>query len=184
MAKMKSKAFAILLLSALTGCVGNDALNNQTRIVPVENFEANRYLGKWYELGRIENSFERGMTKTTAHYSLNKDGTIKVINAGFDPAKGAYRSAIGKAKFATTPNVGALKVSFFGPFYGGYNVVALDKNYQWAIIVGPNPDKYFWILSRKPKLNSSLKSKALSVAKNMRINPSKIIWVSQNSAIN
>lgn len=180
---MKYKALALLLLFTLAGCVGERALRNQANIVPVKNFEADRYLGKWYEVGRIENSFERGMTETTARYSLNKDGTIKVVNGGFDPAKGKYRDVVGKAKFAKSPDVGALKVSFFGPFYGGYNVVALDKNYQWAIVVGPNPNKYFWVLSRQPRLTQFLKKEALSVAKNLQVEPSKILWVSQSGHI-
>lgn len=178
---MKYKVLALLSLAALVGCASyNKTTARQAGVVPVRNFDADRYLGKWYELGRIENSFERGMTQTTANYSLNKDGSIKVVNGGFDPAKGKYRDAVGKAKFVEGPSVGALKVSFFGPFYGGYNVVALDDDYQWAIVVGPNPNKYFWVLSRQPKLSTSLKNRALAVARDLNVDPSKILWVQQS----
>ncbi|OYR07437.1 lipocalin family protein [Brucella thiophenivorans] len=177
---MKFKALALLSLVGLVGCAAYGVAPTQSpAITPVQNFDANRYLGKWYELGRIENSFERGMFKTTAQYSLNSDGSIKVVNSGYDPAKQKFRDATGKAKFVGSPNVGALKVSFFGPFYGGYNVVALDDQYQWAIVVGPNPNKYFWVLSRQPKLTKRLKDKALSVAKGLNVDAAKIIWVQQ-----
>ncbi len=119
------------------------------------------------------------MTDTTAQYSLNRDGTIRVVNAGYDPAKAKVREAIGKAKFVETKDVGALKVSFFPPFYGGYNIVALDDDYQWAIVVGPNPNKYFWVLSRQSKLTQSLKNRALGVARDLHVDASKILWVSQ-----
>jgi len=177
---MRYKVLALASLLALVGCVGyNKSVARQAGVVPVRDFDAKRYLGKWYELARIENRFERGMTQTTAQYSQNADGTIKVVNAGFDPVKGRFRSAVGKAKFVEGANVGALKVSFFGPFYGGYNVVALDDDYQWAIVVGPNPSKYFWVLSRKPGLTRQLKNKALSVAHHLNVDQDKRLWVDQ-----
>ena len=180
---MKYRIFALVSLVALVGCAGYaKSVNRQAGIVPVRNFDATRYLGKWYELGRIENRFERGMTDTTAQYSLNRDGTIRVVNAGYDPAKGKVREAIGKAKFVETKDVGALKVSFFPPFYGGYDIVALDEDYQWAIVVGPNPNKYFWVLSRQSKLTQSLKNRALGVARDLHVDASKILWVSQQKA--
>ena len=177
---MKLKALWLILLVALVGCARSDVfLKQSSSIMPVQKFDANRYLGKWYELGRIENNFERGIIKTKAQYSLNSDGSIKVVNSGYDPEKRKFRDATGKAKFVGRSDVGALKVSFFGPFYGGYNVVALDKDYQWAVVVGPNPNKYFWVLSRQPKLTKRIKDKAIAVADNLNVGPGKIIWVQQ-----
>ncbi|MND76665.1 Outer membrane lipoprotein Blc precursor [compost metagenome] len=167
---------ALAGLTILTAC---KTTQPNLALAPVRNFDADRYLGKWYELGRVENRFERGMNQTTAQYSSNEDGTIKVVNAGYDPAKGKFRSSTGKAKFAGKADVGALKVSFFGPFYGAYNIVALDRNYQWSIVAGDNPKKYFWVLSRQPKLTSALKSEALEAAKTLGVDPSTIIWVKQ-----
>ncbi len=167
---------ALVGLAFLTACKTN---RQDLALSPVKGFDANRYLGKWYELGRFENRFERGMTKTTAHYSLNHNGTIKVVNAGYDPAKGRNRSATGKAKFASSPDLGALRVSFFGPFYGGYNIVALDRNYKWSIVAGDNPKKYFWVLSRQSQLSTQLKNEALTVARKLGIDPSSILWVEQ-----
>lgn len=178
---MKLKYWGIITaLSGLT-ILAACATRHDLALAPVDNFDADRYLGKWYELGRIENSFEKGMNQTTAQYSLNSDGTIKVVNAGYDPAKGKFRSATGKAKFADGANVGAFKVSFFGPFYGAYNIVALDPNYQWSIVAGNNPQNYFWVLSRQPSLTGALRSEALKVAKTLDIDPATIIWVKQES---
>lgn len=166
----------VLLAGVLAGC---QTIARSSDVNAVSGFNAERYLGKWYELGRIENRFERGMSHTTAQYSMNNDGSIKVVNGGYDPKKGSFRSAVGKAKFAGTSDVGALKVSFFGPFYAAYNVVALDRNYQWSIVTGNNPKKYFWILSRQPALTKALKSKAISAARQMGVDPNSILWVPQ-----
>lgn len=179
---MKFRIVALVSLVALVGCAGYArSVTRQAGITPVRHFDTMRYLGKWYELGRIENRFERGMTHTTAHYSLSQDGTIKVVNSGYDPARGKHRDAVGKAKFVEGSDVGALKVSFFPPFYGGYNIVALDEDYQWAIVVGPNPRKYFWILSRKPRLTQSLKNEALRIARDLDVDAGKILWVEQGT---
>ncbi|MFD1197483.1 lipocalin family protein [Brucella gallinifaecis] len=175
---MKLKFWGIISalagLAILTACKTSQP---ELALHPVTGFDAERYLGKWYELARVENRFEKGMSKVTAEYALNGDGTIKVINAGYDPAKGRFRSATGKAKFANGPDVGALRVSFFGPFYGSYNIVALDRNYQWSIVAGDNPKKYFWVLSRQPKLSNQLKNEALSVARKLGIDTKSLLWV-------
>jgi len=121
----------------------------------VKPFDLSCYLGKWFELGRIENRFERGLTRTTAEYSLNADGTVRVVNSGFDPWKGRSTSATGSARFVGASDEGALKVSFFGPFYGGYNIIDIDENYEWAIIVGSSRN-YFWVLSRSTVLTDEL----------------------------
>ena len=120
-------------------------------VQPVSGFDVDRYTGQWHEVARIENSFERGLTQTTATYSRNADNTIKVVNRGYDPVRKQWKEAEGHAEFVDSPDRAALKVSFFGPFYGGYNVVALDENYQWALVVGSSTE-YVWVLSRTPTL--------------------------------
>jgi apolipoprotein D and lipocalin family protein len=135
-------AFALLL----GGCLGAPE-----GAEPVRGFEADRYMGRWYEIARLDHSFERGLEQVTATYALNKDGTVSVLNRGYDPAKGEWNEAAGKAKFAGAADVGALKVSFFGPFYGAYNVIDLDPDYQRVLVVGPNLS-YLWILARSPSL--------------------------------
>ena len=115
----------------------------------VDGFDKDRYLGKWYEIARLDHRFERGLERITATYSVREDGSIDVLNRGFDTAKGEWREARGKARFAGDPGTAMLRVSFFGPFYGGYNVLDLDPDYQIALVAGPTRE-YLWILARQP----------------------------------
>ena len=119
-------------------------------IDPITGFDVERYMGRWYEIARLDHRFERGMDRVTAHYTLQRDGTVEVVNRGFETADAHWREARGKARFAGSPDVGALEVSFFGPFYGGYNIVDLDPAYQYALIAGPDRS-YLWILARMPQ---------------------------------
>ena len=118
-------------------------------VTAVEGFDSDRYLGKWYEIARLDHRFERGLERVTATYSARDDGNIAVLNRGFDPAKGEWSEVEGRAKFAGAPGTAMLKVSFFGPFYGGYNVLDLDPDYQIALVSGPTRE-YLWILARRP----------------------------------
>ncbi len=102
----------------------------------VSSFEKEKYLGKWYEIARLDFKFEKNLDNTTAHYSINENGTIRVENRGYDTVKKEWKEAIGKAKFVESDDIAKLKVSFFGPFYGGYNVIAIDKDYQYALVAG------------------------------------------------
>ncbi len=143
---MKKSVFLLILL--LVGC----AVNPPSGIVPINGFELNRYLGQWYEIARLDHSFERGLSNVTATYSLRDDGGVKVLNRGYDEQSKQWREAEGRAYFTGEPTAGSLKVSFFGPFYGGYHIIALDKaNYSYAMISGPNRD-YLWILARSKQL--------------------------------
>ncbi|MDA3132196.1 hypothetical protein EGT71_18390 [Atlantibacter subterranea] len=147
-------------------------------VTVVENFDAKRYLGKWYEIARFDHSFERGLDQVTATYSTMDDGGIQVINRGFNPDRGKWQQSIGKAYFTGSPDRAALKVSFFGPFYGGYNVIALDKDYQHALVCGPDRD-YLWILSRTPTISDEVKQQMLSAAIRQGFKVEKLIWVRQ-----
>ncbi|MDG4811418.1 lipocalin family protein [Hydrogenovibrio sp. 3SP14C1] len=139
-------------LTKTTGVLGLFLLNGCTQvpegITPVSPFELESYLGRWYEIARLDHSFEAGLTEVTATYSRRDDGGVKVINRGWNSDKNKWKEAIGKAYFLDSENVGSLKVSFFGPFYGGYHIAKLDSDYQMALIVGPSKD-YAWILSRQ-----------------------------------
>lgn len=139
-------------------------------------FDKTRYLGKWYEIARFDFKFERGLNNVTANYSINEDGTIKVLNRGYDYEKKEWKDAEGKAKFAGDENVAALKVSFFGPFYAPYNVIALDDQYQYALIAGKNL-KYMWILSRQTTIPDDVKQRYLKQAEDIGFNTSDLIWV-------
>ena len=128
----------------------------------VTQFDADRYLGKWYEIARLDFKYEKDLDNTTAEYSLNENGTIKVNNQGYNTKKGKWNQAIGKAKFVGDENIAMLKVSFFGPFYSGYNVIAIDDAYKYVLIAGESL-KYLWILSRETTIPAEVKNKYLKI---------------------
>jgi apolipoprotein D and lipocalin family protein len=132
-------------------------------VVPVTGFELNRYLGTWHEVARLDHSFERGLSNVTAQYSMRDDGGVKVLNKGFKAATGEWKEAEGRAYFTGESSVGQLKVSFFRPFYGGYNIVELDQQYSYALVAGPST-KYLWILARTPDLAPDIIKRLLARA--------------------
>lgn len=146
---------------------------------PVSNFDVNRYLGTWYEIARLDHRFEKNIDNATAQYSLNDDGSVKVINRGYNQKKQKWTSAEGTAKFRGDRNVGALKVSFFGPFYAGYNVIAVDEAYQYALVAGKDL-KYLWLLSREKTLPEDIKKSYLTKAQKLGYKTSELIWVKQD----
>jgi len=145
-------------------------------IEAVTNFNADKYLGQWYEIARFDFRFERDMNNTTANYINNPDGTIKVVNRGYNYVTNEWSEATGKAKFVKTPDVAMLKVSFFGPFYAGYNIIALDADYKYALISGQNKS-YLWILSREKTIPEHIRAEYVNKAQSMGYDTSKLIWV-------
>jgi apolipoprotein D and lipocalin family protein len=141
----------------------------------VSPFDKEKYLGKWYEIARFDFKFERNLDNVTATYSLMDDGLIKVDNRGYDYVKNKWKESIGKAKFVESDKVAHLKVSFFGPFYAGYNVIAIDDNYQYALVAGNNLD-YLWILSREKTIPAHIKKEYLEKATAIGYDVSKLIW--------
>jgi apolipoprotein D and lipocalin family protein len=160
-----------LVLTACSGMPDN--------ITPVKNFELDRYLGKWYEIARLDHSFERGLEKITAEYTLREDGGISVINRGYSPKDDEWNVAEGKAYFVNGDDEGYLKVSFFGPFYGSYVIFELDEeNYQYAFISGPNTS-YLWLLSRTPTLPKEVINRFIQITKELGFSTSDLIIVNQ-----
>jgi apolipoprotein D and lipocalin family protein len=156
----------------ISGCV-----NIPENVSPVTGFDIGQYLGTWYEIARLDHSFERGLEKVTAEYSLRDDEGIKVVNKGLDPHKNRWKEVIGKAYFVGDSNFGSLKVSFWGPFYSSYNIIALDKkNYSYSMVCGPNKS-YLWILAREPHIEESLKSELMNRAKALGFRTDKMIHV-------
>ncbi|MFC4701449.1 lipocalin family protein [Glaciecola siphonariae] len=148
-------------------------------VTPVTGFEKERYLGTWYEIARLDHSFERGLEQVTATYSEQDDGGIKVINRGFNPKKNEWKTAEGKAYFVNEDDVGHLKVSFFGPFYASYVIIELDKkDYEYALVSGPDTD-YLWILSRQPVLSKDIVLSLESKAASLGFDTSALIYVNQ-----
>lgn len=167
------KKYYLFLFLVLASCVGvpND-------IKPVENFQANKYLGTWYEIARLDHSFERGLQHVTANYSLRDDGGIKVINRGHSAEKNEWKESEAKAYFVDGPHKGHLKVSFFGPLYASYVIFDLDENYQYSLVTGHNKS-YLWILSRTPTLDNASKTKLVQKANALGFDTKELIYVDQ-----
>ena len=170
------RMLVVLCAVLLAGCTGKP-----DNISPVADFDSTRYLGKWYEIARMDHSFERGLSNVTAEYSMREDGKIKVLNRGYDAAKKEWKEAEGKATFVESPKVGYLKVSFFGPFYGSYIVYELDRaNYSHSLVSGPNKD-YMWLLSRTPTMDPATKKRLLDKAQALGFDTSKLIHVTHEA---
>ncbi|MDA7744237.1 lipocalin family protein [Porticoccaceae bacterium] len=157
-------------------CLLSGCLTVPDGIEPVDNFELNRYLGKWYEIARLDHSFERGLEAVSAEYSLRDDGGIRVINSGRNTDTQANQEAEGRAYFVEQPNLGYLKVSFFGPFFGSYVIFELDENYQYAFIAG-NTTNYLWLLARTPEVSQELVNQFISRATQLGFDTTQLIFV-------
>ena len=173
MGLIKQFGALILTLFMLAGCTGKP-----DNIEPVTHFDVNRYLGTWYEIARLDHSFERGLSNIQATYRLSSDGTVSVVNRGWNPQAKQWAQAVGVAKFVSSSDVGHLKVSFFGPFYGSYVVFYLAPDYSMALVTSYNQD-YFWLLSRTPTLTAQQKKIAMEQATKAGFDISKFIYPSQ-----
>jgi apolipoprotein D and lipocalin family protein len=142
--KIKNKILRVLFFTGVITLM-NSCTSIPKNAKAVENFDVNKYLGTWYEIARFDFRFEKNLNNVSAQYSLNEKGNVIVLNSGYNFIEKEWKKADGLAKFRGNKDTAALKVSFFGPFYSGYNVVALDENYQYALVAGKNLD-YLWIL--------------------------------------
>lgn len=145
----------------------------------VQNFDVKKYTGTWYEIARIDFKQERNLNSTVAQYTLKNNVDIKVENSGYNYVKEEWKDAVGNAKFRGSTTEGALKVSFFGPFYSGYNVFAVDKDYKYALVGGKNYD-YLWILSREKSIPEDVKQKYLKIATDFGYDVNDLIWIEHN----
>ncbi|MEM7259696.1 MAG: lipocalin family protein [Pseudomonadota bacterium] len=165
-------ALFVLLASACTGVPKG--------ITPVSNFELTPYLGTWYEIARLDHSFERGLSNVTAQYTLRDDGGVVVKNRGYQDSKARWKEATGKAYFKGASDVGHLKVSFFGPFYGSYVVFELDsENYSYAFVTSYNKES-LWFLSREPEVSDAQYQRFIEQADALGFEVSEIMRVEHN----
>jgi len=155
----------------LMGCTGIPE-----GIEPVTDFDQERYLGTWYEIARLDHRFERGLSEVTATYRANPDGSIAVLNRGFDQEEARWREAEGVARFVDSSTVAHLKVSFFGPFYGSYIVFELGENYEHAFVSGFNRE-YLWLLSRSPQVSDTLRNEFLETITKLGFAPDDLVWL-------
>ncbi len=171
------RRLACLMVFLLAACTGLPP-----GVTPVTGFQAERYLGTWYEIARLDHSFERGMSRVTAEYSRRDDGGIGVLNRGYVDADKAWKQAAGKAYFVEGPDTGYLKVSFFGPFYGAYGIFELDRqDYRYAMVSGPDTS-YLWLLARSPTLDAATRDRLVARAATLGFDTSRLIFVEHGAA--
>ena len=169
---MRNLVWVVLSLLLMTSCT-----SVPDGVKPVTGFNAERYLGTWYEIARFDHSFERGLSNVTANYSKREDGGIKVINRGFNTEQNEWDEAEGKAYFVGDEQTGHLKVSFFGPFYASYVIADLDKqSYTYSLVTGPDRS-YLWILARTPTLPQTVLNDLLQTATTLGYETDELIWV-------
>lgn len=166
--------FLIGLVVLISGCV-----SVPDDIQPVKSFQAERYLGTWYEIARLDHSFERGLQQITAQYSMREDGGIKVINRGFKEAQQEWNEAEGKAYFVEDEQTGYLKVSFFGPFYGAYIVFDLGEDYEYSLVTSTSKS-YLWLLSRTPNLDKDKQQRLIQRMTELGFATDELIFVDQS----
>ncbi len=167
----------LLIASGLVykGCASVPKQN----IRPVGYFEIEKYLGDWYEIGRFDFKWEKNLNYVRTNYSMNKDGTIKVINKGYDYVAKKDKKITGKAKFAgRRKDLGELKVSFFGPFYSPYTIIALDAEYKYALVAGQN-NKLLWLLSRTPTIPREVEENCINIARAAGYDMRDFVWTVQ-----
>ncbi len=165
-------ALAVILSVTLSGCLGMP-----DSIRPVTPFQLDNYLGKWYEIARLDHPFERGLSRVTAEYRLRSDGGVSVTNRGYSEKTQKWKQSQGKAYFVNTPDQGYLKVSFFGPFYGSYVIFELDReDYQYAFVSGPDTD-YLWLLSRTPTVEADVMQRFIALSQEKGFDTTQIITV-------
>ena len=179
---MKINNLKILVPLSILIAISQSCTFIPKKITAITNFDSDKYLGKWYEIARFDFKYEKNLNNVTAQYSLNDNGTIKVLNSGYDYKKGSWKSSTGKAKFTKAKTIAELKVSFFGPFYAGYNVIALADDYKYALVAGGKM-KYLWILSRTPTIPDEVKNDFVNKANSLGYDTSKLIWVEHSKVL-
>ncbi len=163
-----------ILCQFIMGCTGLP-----DGIEPVETLDLEDYQGVWFEVARLNHSFEEGLSNVTATYRIQQDGSVRVINRGYSDSEGKWEEAIGRAVSIGEDETGHLKVSFFGPFYASYVVFYLSSDRQEAYITGFNRD-YLWFLSRTPDVSDQQISRFKAYAREQGFNLEDLIIVDQS----
>ncbi len=164
---MLKTIFTTLFFSLICSC----SAQNIDRTT-VKELDLSRYLGQWHEVARFDTRFERDLVDVTAHYSLNPDGTIKVVNRGYNTRKEEWGESEAKAK--TTNQTGKFKVSFFPLTSSDYNILSVADDYQWALVGSSSPD-FLWILSRTKELHPDTLNHIITLAESRGYDTSKLL---------
>lgn len=184
---IKTFSYLFYIASVITLSACSEGMSPEAEKAIVPSFDPTQYVGTWYEIARLDNRFEKGLEQVTAQYSIEADGTLKVVNRGFNAKKNDWSEAVGKAKFVDPVNAdgtrtGRLKVSFFGPFYGEYNILELDKPYYNYALVSSGRD-YLWILSRTPQLTYPIKQHLMAKAKALGFATDQLLFIRQANQV-
>jgi apolipoprotein D and lipocalin family protein len=174
----------LILLSATA--FGYQTEPDETTVKPVENVNLQKYAGKWYEIARYPNKFQKKcIGEVTATYTIKKDDKIEVLNQCLKK-NGKTDKAKGKARIVDEKTNAKLKVRFAPAWlswlpqvWGDYWILDLDKDYQYAAVGDPDKD-YLWILSRTPELDTKTYQNILRRVEEMGFNPSKLVTTPQN----
>lgn len=185
--RIKTLSYLFYIASVITLSACSEAMSPEAQQAVIPSFDPTQYVGTWYEIARLDNRFEKGLEQVTAQYSIEADGTVKVVNRGFNAEKNDWSEAVGKAKFVDPANpdgtrTGRLKVSFFGPFYGEYNILELDKPYYNYALVSSGRD-YLWILSRTPQLTYPIKQHLMAKAKALGFATDQLLFIRQANQV-
>lgn len=160
-------ALAMLIFALTAYAESRKQLNTTT----VTNLDLQKFMGRWYEIARLDNRFERGMTDVVAEYTLLDDGTIRIVNSGMRDGK--YHQTVGRGKLSS--EVGRLRVSFFMFFYSDYNILEMAQDGQW-VLVGGNSPKYLWILSREKQLPADVINHIIGLARGRGYDTNALIF--------
>ena len=171
-------AFVVLTAAIGTFVVRAQPARSGLDTSTIDSLDIVRYMGRWYELARFDHPFERNMELVTANYTLQLDGTVEVINSGYNTRRGKFKQSRGTAR-TVKGRYGELEVTFFLNFWSPYKVLELAPDYSYAL-VGSNSDKYLWILSRTPRLPSNVLGDILAMAEARGYDTDRLIWVEQD----
>ncbi len=171
---------AAVLVALMAGCA--TAPRGLGSLETVPKLDPARYAGRWYEIARFPQSFEKELVGVTAEYGLKPDGSVSVLNSGFKRSlDGKYAEARAVARIPDPAKPGRLKVSFFRPFWADYLVFGLDEeNYSWAL-VGDDSRKYLWFLARNPEVDADLLARMKSIAESRGYDLSRLQLVPQKA---
>lgn len=176
------RQFTAGIISLIAGILFSGCSRSTADLAAVRNFQVEKYLGRWYEIVRLPHYFEHDLDEVTADYSMNPDGTVKVVNRGW--RSGEKKEIIGKAKLKhpeMRPLTGELRVSFFGPFYSDYRIIELAPDYSYAVVTGSSRN-YLWILSRRPAMPQALLQELLTRLKGQGFAVDKLEYPRQSAA--
>ncbi len=170
LALLAAGAFALYQISQRTGVPAG--------VHPVEPFDLRRYLGRWYEIARIDHAHEAGLSDTSADYSLRPDGRVQMLNRGFDQRRSRWREMRAVAAPVGERDIGHLQVSLVWPLRASHIVFALDDDYQHALVCGPTRE-HLWLLARTPRIRAITRGALLERARAAGFDIDRLLWVDQ-----